>query len=188
MPKGYVVTVGSDSGREMISKNRTNFKKAEAQILDTKYKKRDKLISEIREKAEKYFRIDQTNYRNIEKEINAYDWNNEVDGCVECGACNLVCSTCHCFILSDLKEKPLQRYKKWDACLYASFAKVAGGANPRKFRAERLKNRFEKKFAFFPEVLGLNACSGCGRCITACPAKIDIREVVKRLSKGKEEK
>jgi predicted aldo/keto reductase-like oxidoreductase len=46
-----------------------------------------------------------------------------------------------------------------------------------------LRNRYEKKFEFFPNVLGKIACTGCGRCITGCPAKIDIRRILKNLVK-----
>ena len=61
------------------------------------------------------------------------------------------------------------------------FARVAGGGNPRPQLWMRLRNRFEKKFDFFPQVADTYACTGCGRCISACPAQIDIRNVLKRL-------
>ena len=57
---------------------------------------------------------------------------------------------------------------------------MAGGANPRARRSERLRNRFDKKFNFAPEVFGFYACDGCGRCTEACIGKIDIRDVLKR--------
>jgi predicted aldo/keto reductase-like oxidoreductase len=43
---------------------------------------------------------------------------------------------------------------------------------------------FDKKFDFFPHVLGYFACTGCGRCIEACPGDIDIREAMKGLVNG----
>lgn len=112
-------------------------------------------------------------------------WKDFYATCVECGACNLACPTCHCFLLYDeiLNGTP-KRFMEWDACLYKRFARVAGGANPRKYLWERLRNRFEKKFDFFPKVIGANACTGCGRCIDACPGDIDIREVLKGLVTG----
>ncbi len=104
--------------------------------------------------------------------------------CVECGGCNLVCDTCHCFLLSERKEgKQHEKLKVWDSCLYANYARVAGGANPLRTRTQRLRNRFMKKFDFFMDNLGLPACCGCGRCIEVCPGKIDIREVLKDLDK-----
>jgi formate hydrogenlyase subunit 6/NADH:ubiquinone oxidoreductase subunit I len=110
-------------------------------------------------------------------------WAEEASTCVECGACNTICPTCHCFLLYDQKnEKAWSRFRVWDSCLINDFARVAGGANPRERLWMRLRNRFEKKFDFFPKTGGMIACTGCGRCITACPGRIDIRTVLRRLA------
>ena len=109
-------------------------------------------------------------------------WGEFAQDCVECGACNFICCTCHCFLLTDGVDSDGEtaRGKVWDACLYSGFARTAGGGTPRPLRAERLRNRFDKKFSFFPQVLGRYACDGCGRCTEACIAKIDIRDVLRR--------
>ena len=108
-------------------------------------------------------------------------WADYAEDCVECGACNFICCTCHCFLLADglTRSGEPGRTKLWDACLYDGFARTAGGGTPRPFRAERLRNRFDKKFSYFPQVLGRYACDGCGRCTEACIADIDIRDVLK---------
>jgi Fe-S oxidoreductase len=83
--------------------------------------------------------------------------------------------------LYDQKDKEnMARLRVWDSCMLKGYARVAGG-NPRPKLFMRLRNRFEKKFDFFPKVAGVYACTGCGRCVSACPAKIDIRKVLKRL-------
>jgi hypothetical protein len=109
-------------------------------------------------------------------------WGDYAESCVECGACNFICCTCHCFLLADGFDSDghAARTKLWDACLYDGFARTAGGGTPRPFRAERLRNRFDKKFSYFPQVLGRYACDGCGRCTEACIANIDIRDVLRR--------
>jgi len=109
-------------------------------------------------------------------------WTEFAEDCVECGACNFICCTCHCFLLADGVDEDgtAARTKLWDACLFSGFARTAGGGTPRPFRAERLRNRFDKKFSYFPQVLGKYACDGCGRCTEACIAKIDIRDVLRR--------
>jgi len=76
-----------------------------------------------------------------------------------------------------------ERLRMWDSCLLMSFARVAGGANPRKLLAQRMRNRFDKKFNFFQDTIGRFGCTGCGRCIEACPGKIDIREVLSKLER-----
>ena len=113
-------------------------------------------------------------------------WDDFASTCVECGGCNVICPTCHCFLLVDQSSgDKYQRLKVWDSCLMKRFARVAGGANPRKHLSERLRNRFVKKFNFFPEILNMYACTGCGRCIETCPGDIDIREVLKESCKAR---
>ena len=70
----------------------------------------------------------------------------------------------------------------WDSCMRLDYAKVAGGANPRKMLGERLKHRLMHKFAYFLDRYGINMCVGCGRCVDADAGKIDIREILKKLN------
>jgi NAD-dependent dihydropyrimidine dehydrogenase PreA subunit len=101
------------------------------------------------------------------------------DECVECHACLHGCPTCYCFLLGDYKKgKDVERVRMWDACYYAAYARVGGGANPRSRIDERFWNRFECKFDFFHKYEKVYACSGCGRCLLGCSAKIDIREIL----------
>lgn len=110
-------------------------------------------------------------------------WEEEAQACVECGACNTICPTCHCFLLYDQESShTFTRFRTWDSCLLKDFARVAGGGNPRPRLWMRLRNRFMKKFDFFPRVAGIYACTGCGRCIDACPAQIDIRRILRKVS------
>jgi sulfhydrogenase subunit beta (sulfur reductase) len=104
------------------------------------------------------------------------------DACVECFACLHICPTCYCFLLADhQKGSDVERARIWDACYYAAYARVGGGANPRSAIDERFWNRFKCKFSYFPHYEKRWACSGCGRCFSGCSAKIDIREVVRAL-------
>ncbi|UCC96052.1 MAG: 4Fe-4S dicluster domain-containing protein, partial [Candidatus Omnitrophota bacterium] len=111
-------------------------------------------------------------------------WKEKSEACVECGACIMNCPTCHCFLLFDAKDKKgYLRARTWDGCQYNKFSRVAGGANPLLLRKQRLRNRYIKKFEFFPDNIDVYACTGCGRCIECCPAKIDLREIFRRLAK-----
>ncbi|MDD5427827.1 MAG: 4Fe-4S dicluster domain-containing protein [Candidatus Omnitrophica bacterium] len=184
----FIVEVGSAAGERLVNNFRMFFKPHTATDLNKRQANREKVTREVQ-----YF-IDKRGTQNtaqikgaVKKNYNLVQlWQDFASTCVECGACNLVCPTCHCFLLFDEKTAAgNKRFRMWDACLYNTFARVAGGANPRKQLYERLRNRFEKKFDFFPEVLNYFACTGCGRCIEACPGDIDLREVLKGLVLGK---
>jgi len=104
--------------------------------------------------------------------------------CVQCHACNLGCPTCYCFSFSDISENGgMVRYKNWDSCLTASFARMASGATPRPERWERFRYHYYHKFDFLNRELGFDACTGCGRCIDGCLGKIDKRQVLCELEK-----
>ncbi|MFA6320982.1 MAG: 4Fe-4S dicluster domain-containing protein [Candidatus Omnitrophota bacterium] len=184
----FIVDVLSEKGEKLVESFKMFFKSCTATDLNQRQANREKVTREVQ-----YF-IDKRGTQNtaqikgaVKKNYNLTQlWQDFASTCVECGACNLVCPTCHCFLLFD--EKTAQgnkRFRMWDACMYNTFARVAGGANPRKHLYERLRNRFEKKFDFFPETINYFACTGCGRCIEACPGDIDLREVLKGLVLGK---
>lgn len=183
----FLVEVGSGRGGAVIEAYRMFFKAPPHRGSDIRQAARDRVLRQIKECIDRRGTPDASQVKGTVKKNydNTALWQDAASTCVECGACNLVCPTCHCFLLYDENDRRgPRRFKAWDACLYNTFAKVAGNHNPRKHLYERMRNRFDKKFAFFPEVLGYTACTGCGRCIEACAGDIDIREVLKGLVKG----
>jgi len=184
----FIVEVGSERGRNLIAENKELFSKAGETQIKSRDQKREAFKNSLKSQVLEKETPDKKNVTgSIKKSYGVTGiWEHFASTCIECGGCNHCCPACHCFLLSDQKKDSIKaRYKSWDACLYNTFAKVAGGANPRRHLYERLRNRFDKKFEFFPNVLGVFGCTGCGRCIEACPGKIDIREVLKRAVQGK---
>jgi sulfhydrogenase subunit beta (sulfur reductase) len=184
----FLVEVGSDKGRALINDFKTFFKSPSQQAKSIRDSNRRQVEQQVQDFIDKRGTPAAAQARgSVKKSYNTLElWQDMASTCVECGACNLVCPTCHCFILFDEKDRfGAKRFRAWDACLYNTFARVAGGHNPRKHLYERLRNRFDKKFDFFPQVMGSVACTGCGRCIEACAGDIDIREVLKGLVTGK---
>ena len=184
---GYLVEVGSKKGQGLIDEYNKYFFPAKDSQLSARRVKRENLLERLKKHLLSQNLVSKESVQRLVKEGWSLDtWREFMLTCVECGGCNLICDTCHCFLLADKKEDSQSQNKKvrvWDSCLYANYARVAGGANPLKTRAQRLRNRFMKKFDFFVDNLGVPACCGCGRCIEVCPGKIDIREVLKDLAK-----
>lgn len=174
---GYILTIATDKGEEIIDKKllqeptENQIKMAEIGRKNIK----DKVDAQVSKQG---YNVIANPQNAVMNNFDSKVWEESAETCVECGGCNLVCPTCHCFILSEHSQ---ERYRQWDACQYKGFAQVAGGANPRKKLHQRLRNRYIKKFDFFQKNIGLYACTGCGRCIQACIGKIDMRDVLKRL-------
>ncbi|MBU1006818.1 MAG: 4Fe-4S dicluster domain-containing protein [Candidatus Omnitrophica bacterium] len=179
---GYVAEVGSEKGEALVKEYSKLFQNAELYI-EKKEEARKKLKGDLLEHVkDKKIPPKESIQGMFKKKFNSDLWDETAKTCVECGACNMICPACHCFVLKDQSsDKGFERLRLWDSCLLMSFAGVAGGANPRKLLAQRLRNRFDKKFNFFPDIIGKFGCTGCGRCIEACPGKIDIREVLGKL-------
>jgi len=183
--EGYIVEVGSAQGVALIEEYKEYFTPAKDVQIAGRLAKRESLIDRLKRHLLPQNLVRKMSVQKLVRDGYSLDtWQQFMQTCVECGGCNFICDTCHCFLLSDKKES--QQNKKirlWDACLYANYARVAGGVNPLKLRAQRLRFRYTKKFDFFVDNLGFPACCGCGRCIEVCPGKIDIREVLKDLAK-----
>lgn len=182
-PEGYVLENGSERGGQLLRSARQYLERAPAEWIESLETQRARHYQELVDHGKTHGLKPGTDFRAaIESSFESNLWKDFAADCVECGACNFICCTCHCFQLADgyAADGVPARTKLWDACLYNGFAATAGGGNPRPLRAERLRNRFDKKFSFFPQVLGRYACDGCGRCTEACIADIDIRDVLRR--------
>lgn len=114
-------------------------------------------------------------------------WASQTLACVGCGACTMVCPTCHCFDIVDegsfLKGR---RVKNWDFCQSALFTLHASGHNPRADQAARQRQRIMHKFSIYPEKFGCVLCTGCGNCSRHCPAALGVKPLLERLEKMKD--
>jgi ferredoxin len=180
---GFIIEVGSEEGKIIVSQDKNLFTSAEESLLAQREKRRADSLKKVKE-LNREVEVESP-YRELIRGMYASPvWKKHSETCVDCGGCNQICPTCRCFILQDGGEKgKFQRARLWDACLLTGFARVAGGANPRSKLADRFSNRLFCKFYFFPENVNLDACTGCGRCISVCPGKIDMRKVFHDLEK-----
>ncbi len=187
---GFVVEVGSKKGKEFVDKHSELFTAPSDDALAERDRIRAKTQEQLEQNnAELKFDTPIRDMMNKTYDSDIYD--TEAETCVECQACTRVCPTCHCFYLYDTKQKDyFAKMKMWDSCMRMAYAKVAGGANPRKILGDRLRHRLMHKFVYFLDRYGLQMCVGCGRCVDAEAGDVDIRTVLKKLNqelKGRKE-
>jgi len=109
-------------------------------------------------------------------------WTRYARRCLACGACSFLCPTCHCFDIQDeVTADGGVRFRCWDTCQFGEFTRMGAGHNPRPTQTERLRQRVSHKFKYLVEEFGRMGCTGCGRCVEACPVNVDIRDVLREI-------
>lgn len=179
---GYLFEVGSEKGKDFIGQYQLYFQTADEEKLKEREKKRNGAINRLNE-INKEFSFKQNLQKIVVEGYGAAEvWKESAKNCVACGACNFVCPSCNCFLLVDDKVKErLAKLRFWDSCQFSGFSRVAGGANPRKYIWQKLRNRLTCKFNYKKKNFGFYSCTACGRCRESCTAKIDIREVLRNV-------
>ena len=175
----YLVRVGTSLGDDMMRAAKSLFKDVEKRDRE-EYKMRS---NEKRKLFKTYLELgDLPEIMDLEYESEV--WKEIGEKCLSCGSCSMVCPTCYCYDVFDelnLDGQSGERKRRWDSCLFKDYALVAGGLNFREERSARVKNRYFHKQRGFVAQYGRPSCVGCGRCIQACPAKIDIVEVINKI-------
>ena len=133
---------------------------------------------------------DKLNLKNITKLIEnraRFDdfWQRLSNNCFGCGACSTVCPLCFC-TRQDFKntiDGESQVCLKWDSCFAKEFSEVQFGFDTRPKNVDRLYNWYHHKFVRAPHSFKEFNCVGCGRCIEACPADLNIKNILHAIIK-----
>lgn len=170
--KYYLVDVGTNAGERFVSKHKAMFRPANQPITpkDRQIKGADRLRN-----------------TDISALYDHPDWQKGVDLCLSCAACTNLCPTCYCFEFSEKADlfdsKRSERVRSWSSCQLKEFTKVAGGFVFRNNRSERFRHRIYHQLDYFKKKNGFNLCVGCGRCIAACPTRIDFVDIINNMGK-----
>lgn len=181
LEKKYFARIATPEGNEILE-SYAKAKKASA----GDFKEYDKYMDDYRMKFKLTADI-KSFYDNFESIYDDEDfWKRTAKNCYSCGSCNLVCPTCFCFNIRDdmeLNQIKGVKIREWDSCMIPEYGLVAGGHNFRPNKENRLKQRYRCKLKTFLDKFGSYACVGCGRCIEACMAKINIAEDINSVKK-----
>jgi ferredoxin len=145
-------------------------------------------LAEMKSQAEAEIesRIDFAHIREagIQALYDAPFWKDLAFACINCSTCTFACPTCWCFDIQDETGKDNGvRLRLWDSCMPDLYSAHASGHNPRSEGWQRFRNRFMHKLKYFTDKYQEGImCVGCGRCISLCPAHIDIRKICDTLN------
>jgi len=103
-------------------------------------------------------------------------WDDVAQRCLACANCTMVCPTCFCTTVDDVTDLDgvHSRVRRWDSCFHTDFSYVHGGGPVRASTRARYRQWLTHKLATWHDQFGRSGCVGCGRCVTWCPAGIDI--------------
>jgi sulfhydrogenase subunit beta (sulfur reductase) len=110
-------------------------------------------------------------------------WEQIARRCLSCTSCTLVCPTCYCTNVvdrADLSGEVAVRWRRWDSCHTMRHSYIHGGS-VRPSAAGRYRHWLTHKLSTWKDQFGTLGCVGCGRCISWCPAGIDLTEEVAAL-------
>jgi len=178
-PAGFAVEVHSDKGVAFVAQHAAFFADARDATEVQAFRQR---IAGLLPHAEG---LDPDAARTwIEAHFMDPHWAQLALACHGCGACTMVCPTCHCFDIVDEQEGVTKgtRRRNQDYCQYGLFTLHGAGHNPRGDQGARIRQRVSHKFAIYPDRFGAILCTGCGRCSRSCAAGIDMFEVVERIA------
>lgn len=183
---GYLAEIHSAKGEELLCGIRAKAAQP-IEILEGEeflHKKKAAITLRLQTGLEKFAEIlDKTDLTEV--------WEQTAQRCYSCGSCNTTCPTCFCFDVEDTLDTNLtsgRRYRSWGSCQLLDFTLLAGGANTRGARRQRVAHRWYRKFLYLYKQFGHSFCTGCGRCSRACTADINIVDVSNDLIKRAKEK
>jgi ferredoxin len=172
----FVVTVGSARGTDLLD----DLGVGPAAVEDV-----DRAEQVGRDAAERMGRhLDVDGLRDLlYRSSEAQRWDDVASRCLACTNCTLVCPTCFCTTITDstdLTGASASRHRVWDSCFSREYSYIHGGSVRDSVRS-RYRQWLTHKLASWQDQFGSIGCVGCGRCITWCPAGIDITAEVAAL-------
>lgn len=111
-------------------------------------------------------------------------WQDVGARCLACGNCTNVCPTCFCH--QEVEQPALNgtsstHERRWDTCFQPGHSYVHGW-QLRGNATDYYRQWLTHKLDGWHEQFHRSGCTGCGRCITWCPAGIDLTAEVEALT------
>jgi len=176
---GFLVQAGSDAGRTLAARLRL------APATAAQQQEADREIEAAARRQTR--RLPSRHLRDILfANLEHPRWENVAERCLSCGNCTAVCPTCFCHSEADeaaLDGGHSRRLRQWDSCFTPGHSYIHG-ITIRADTRTRYRQWLTHKLGSWHDQYGRSGCVGCGRCISWCPAGIDITEEATAIGGG----
>ncbi len=179
---GFLCSSLNDAGHNLLSSLDTSL--ADKEHIN----EANKRIVQAVANQQRHLPDTQTVYQRLSQGGEHPRWQEIARRCLSCGNCTAVCPSCFCHRQRDVaelraesEEQHSEHIREWDSCFNPDHSYIHG-ITLRADIASRYRQWLTHKLAWWQDQYGRMGCSGCGRCITWCPAAIDITEEVEALT------
>jgi sulfhydrogenase subunit beta (sulfur reductase) len=174
----FVVRVGTERGAEVLSQVTTS------PATPADLRARQEVLQGAERRIERRLPLEGLVER-LGERADHPRWTEVAERCLSCGNCTLVCPTCFCCDVDDTSGLggELRRERRWASCFDLGHSYLHGGP-VRSSTASRYRQWATHKLSTWWDQFGTSGCVGCGRCITWCPAGIDLTEEVAVVCAG----
>jgi ferredoxin len=175
-PHRFLVEPGSTAGAELLAELPTT------PATDADSAAADQVVTDAVAAMGRTMRTDDL-HDLLLSSAESHRWDDVASRCLACTNCTTVCPTCFCTSIedvSDLTGDLDERHRVWDSCFSMEYSRLHGGA-VRTWVGSRYRQWLTHKLATWHDQFDSSGCVGCGRCITWCPAGIDLTEEVAAL-------
>ncbi len=171
--KGFAIFSGTKLGTEILKKNGIKITLKQPKIKPVTHAKKEPLDQNELSTA-------------VNDRANMTDfWQSVANNCFGCGSCSAVCPLCFC-TRQDFQNEidgSCHQCLSWDACFSKSFSEIQNHYDFRPANVDRLYNWYHHKFVRAYTTQKHFLCTGCGRCIHACPAHLNQYNIMRSLTR-----
>lgn len=182
LDNAFLVDIGSEAGRIALNPDFVTSTPASAFILNSAKKGLDAVRANMTRQLPNPSDLKDQ----LLGQLQHSEWRAVAERCLSCASCTQVCPTCFCWESTDQTVLPgdtVVRVREWDSCFNPDYSYVAHG-NTRPNTRARYRQWLTHKFASWYSQFDTAGCTGCGRCITWCPAGIDHIEEIGKIREG----
>ncbi|MFC1748374.1 4Fe-4S dicluster domain-containing protein [Pseudomonadota bacterium] len=182
LDEGFLLSAGSDKGEALLASLSLNTASDQQHYLAGQQHLH---AVQVQSRTMPDGNLNETLFSNLDHA----QWDDIAERCLACGNCTMVCPTCFCH--NEVEAPTLDgtqssHLREWDSCFTPGHTYIHGVVVRNEIK-QRYRQWLTHKLGSWHDQFGRSGCVGCGRCVSWCPAGIDLTEEIKAICGGEDE-